>query len=105
VRWWNGAMGIAIGYGTRKMLDVFLMFDQHREKHDLEGHITCQVGTGRRMFPGGREQFIERLLIFGAQSPSISTPIGDLFLNQLCKCGKGTPHMFLFLRHVRAVIQ
>ena len=105
MRWWNGAMGIAFGYGTRKMLDLFLMFDQHREKHDLEGRITCQVGTGRRMFPGGREQFIERLLIFGAQSPSISTPIGDLFLNQLCKCGKGTPHKFLFLRHVRAVVQ
>lgn len=59
-------MGIAIGYGTSNTLNLFVLFDQHREEHDLEGRIAGLVGSGRGMFPRRREQFIERLLIFSA---------------------------------------
>jgi hypothetical protein len=98
-------MGIPISYGTRERLNLFLMFDQHREEHNLERHITRQVSTSRGMLPGCRKQFIERMLIFGTESPSISSPAGNLLLNQLCKRGKGAPLVSLFLNNVRAVDQ
>jgi len=45
-------MGIAISYGTRQTMKLFLLFEQHRQQHDLKGRIASQIGARRRMVSG-----------------------------------------------------
>lgn len=105
MRWWDSDMRLAIGYGTGYTLNLFLLFQQHGEQHDLERSITGLVGTGHRMTPGRCKQFIQRLLILDAKSAPIASPACDFLLDQLRKGRERPSHRQCDSSAVRAISQ
>ena len=72
--------------------DLFVLLDQHRKQHHLEGCFPSQVRAGRCVVARSGKQSIEGFLILPAEGPSVPPPRIDFLLDQLCEGSEGSPH-------------